>query len=792
MKRITLSCLINFWLVVHAGAGVISSYSANTSTTDPDLLLVDQFNGSGYTTHTISTSNLVLSIKPADNFDMPATAIEHGGWQGIHAAAYGEANSLGDMWANLSQWNNAHLVVSNGAVYSDGTGANPSGAQQAFSIPVTTEFRVVTTLTIPATNNSVVVAFVGVNPDPVGTPVASGATTWGVGIVQNAFTAPVCQPVLWNKGSPVLNSSILSAGTYTIEICGDTNTISAAFIFPNHTNEFISTITRASMGAISNVIVWIGDPRGFAGVSFGATGARASYETVSGRIGEGNQDTVINTVVQGDATRAWLPPSYDSRKPSPLLLYCHGVGGHVNFTWTGQSLGGTNGFPERGYYQTLVSNGVIVVDSELQGDNWGNAAGVNAVSNVLFWCRQHFNISGVFLQGASMGGLASLNFIDQHKSEVNGWIGLYPVASLSWMYNNGWTANINTAYNIPGGGTYAQQTAGSDPMLQNPRRFYRVPMIAFESPSDTTVLATSNSVLLSSRLTGFSANNIVSVKSGLHGDPSHYDAPATLNFIKACLPSINTNSPSSSGKTPIQGAFFPNPAAGDGSGLYNVPTTGIANFASIVETNNQPTTTHAYYAISNPGLVFQNGPGISDFAGGGLMTFFSDSVGYAFNNQNNTVQEMTLSTSGLNPLVGIIGTTAVGNASAGNLGEFVSSLVASTAASGVLTTAASNITSVSLTAGDWDVYGNVSLVGTSATVTGMAAGINTTTGTIPTDGSEAYAGFQTTTLTFTNTVTLPLKRVNVSSTTSVFLVGRATFSAGTVKVFGNINARRVR
>jgi len=126
------------------------------------------------------------------------------------------------------------------------------------------------------------------------------------------------------------------------------------------------------------------------------------------------------------------------------------------------------------------------------------------------------------------------------------------------------------------------------------------------------------------------------------------------------------------------------------------------------------------------------------------------------------------------------------------MGEFVSSLVASGSAVSLTTATAANVTSISLTAGDWDVEGNVNFKETTSTVTARSAGISTTSVTIPSDGSEGYNGVQSTVTTENNTITLPTKRISISGTTTVYLVGSATFSAGTCAGFGAITARRVR
>jgi len=141
---------------------------------------------------------------------------------------------------------------------------------------------------------------------------------------------------------------------------------------------------------------------------------------------------------------------------------------------------------------------------------------------------------------------------------------------------------------------------------------------------------------------------------------------------------------------------------------------------------------------------------------------------------------------------GLVGTTAADNAPSGNVGQVVSSFITIASPVALTTATTANITSISLTAGDWDVSGLVSYSPSAATVTQKIGGINTTSATVPNDGSAVYSGAQLTTSSVLDSVTVPVKRVNVSSTTTVYLVGNATFSAGSVAGFGYIYARRVR
>ena len=127
-------------------------------------------------------------------------------------------------------------------------------------------------------------------------------------------------------------------------------------------------------------------------------------------------------------------------------------------------------------------------------------------------------------------------------------------------------------------------------------------------------------------------------------------------------------------------------------------------------------------------------------------------------------------------------------------GEYVQSIVAPgpnqvNLSNGI----AANITSISLTAGDWDVEGMVTLIYALATQSSDGVvGISTTSATLPTDGSQAYDPLRATTASNNTSITLPRKRISVAATTTVYLVARAGFSAGTAAGAGLINARRVR
>lgn len=135
------------------------------------------------------------------------------------------------------------------------------------------------------------------------------------------------------------------------------------------------------------------------------------------------------------------------------------------------------------------------------------------------------------------------------------------------------------------------------------------------------------------------------------------------------------------------------------------------------------------------------------------------------------------------------------NASAGKVGELISSSVASGSAVSLTTATPANVTSVSLTAGDWDCYGQlVRTFGATTSVTLLKSSISTTTAT---DGSLAtgtMAQFSIAANVMVNDhseIVGPVRQ-SLSATTTVFLVADDTFTVSTNKGYGQLRCRRVR
>jgi hypothetical protein len=125
--------------------------------------------------------------------------------------------------------------------------------------------------------------------------------------------------------------------------------------------------------------------------------------------------------------------------------------------------------------------------------------------------------------------------------------------------------------------------------------------------------------------------------------------------------------------------------------------------------------------------------------------------------------------------------------------EFVTNTVATGSSVSLTTATAADVTSISLGAGDWDVWGVVDYTPAASTsITNQTQGISTTSATL-----GAQDTFSSLTLAAEvpgaspeSALPTPVVRLNLSTTTTVYLVAKATFTVSTLKAYGTINARR--
>lgn len=140
--------------------------------------------------------------------------------------------------------------------------------------------------------------------------------------------------------------------------------------------------------------------------------------------------------------------------------------------------------------------------------------------------------------------------------------------------------------------------------------------------------------------------------------------------------------------------------------------------------------------------------------------------------------------------------TTTGNATAGNVGEYVSSTVVAGSAVALTNAVSANITSISLTAGDWDVQAMPRFTGgATTTVSRSQASISLVSATLSTTvGNLTDTTYNGITVFNVSDFTLPIPpvRISISGTTTVFLTANISFATSTAAGYGLISARRAR
>ncbi len=262
----------------------------------------------------------------------------------------------------------------------------------------------------------------------------------------------------------------------------------------------------------------------------------------------------------------------------------------------------------------------------------------------------------------------------------------------------------------------------------------------------TPVLGTPSSGTLTS-CSGLPISGIASLGTGV-GTALAANVTGSGGIVLATSPTL---------VTPVLGT----PSSGTLTSCSGLPISGIASLGTGVGTALAATVT------GSGGIVLANTP-----------TLITPVLGAA------TGTSVSLSS-------GILGTTAGGNASSGYVGEIISSVISSGSAVAINSSTAKDMTTISLTAGDWDVYGNISFVGSTNNISLAILWASLTSGTLP-DASLYNLTYPN--ITFLNQYgsNVPYLRVSISMTTTVYITGYVVFATGTVSMQGGIYARRVR
>ena len=144
---------------------------------------------------------------------------------------------------------------------------------------------------------------------------------------------------------------------------------------------------------------------------------------------------------------------------------------------------------------------------------------------------------------------------------------------------------------------------------------------------------------------------------------------------------------------------------------------------------------------------------------------------------------------------GLIGTTTNNDADAGSVGEVIQSTVLSSSPINLTSSANAAITSISLTAGDWDVFANILILPTASTnMSSIGGWLNTTSATVPFPLPQSSLFSLTTTFTTGTSQSFPIGQVrySLSTTTTIYLNVFVSFTVSTCQAAGCVFARRRR
>ena len=145
------------------------------------------------------------------------------------------------------------------------------------------------------------------------------------------------------------------------------------------------------------------------------------------------------------------------------------------------------------------------------------------------------------------------------------------------------------------------------------------------------------------------------------------------------------------------------------------------------------------------------------------------------------------------PYVPTSGDATGSAATAGQVGELITSQILLANAVALTTNTAANVTSIALTPGEWEIDGQVdfNIAGTT-NVTQLVSGASSTSATVGSQDTYDLWNMAANVPGGDISNPIPKQRFLLSAATTIYLVAKAVFTVSTCKGYGIIRARRVR
>lgn len=236
--------------------------------------------------------------------------------------------------------------------------------------------------------------------------------------------------------------------------------------------------------------------------------------------------------------------------------------------------------------------------------------------------------------------------------------------------------------------------------------------------------------------------------------------------------------------------------SGTGGGTLNMDggvlmmNNGDINYANSVNLASSS----GHISLNGGALQFDNTAAWAASSDGTTLSFSNYDNGVAFSLTDNGVNT-TIDCHGNQLANAVIAGVADNSlASAAQVGEEIASTIAVGSAVSLTSATAKTVTSISLTAGDWQIDGTVDYhPGTLTTASYLCSGSSTTTDALDAQDTFAADPFAVAAgLGIDPAIPIPLRRVHLATTTTIYLVAKAAFATSTMTAYGTIHARRVR
>lgn len=296
---------------------------------------------------------------------------------------------------------------------------------------------------------------------------------------------------------------------------------------------------------------------------------------------------------------------------------------------------------------------------------------------------------------------------------------------------------------------------------------------------------------------GGAADFVLTAGTQTVGGAKTFSSAVTINPTSNQLVLGVTNTTTISATAPAASRVYTLPDAGGAADFVltaGAQTVGGAKtFSSAVTIN--PTSSQLVLGVTNTTTISATAPAASRVVTipdpGGAASFVMTEGTQTINGAKTFGS--TIATSGVTNAAGvdIQGTNTNDDAAAGYVGEYTESSQATT--NSPATDTWGDLTSISLTAGDWNVQSKVTWILNTATgFVSVQSGVGTSSGNVaPLNDNRMFALAPTASATVVSTAG-PITRISVASTTTIYLKMLASFSGGQPQINGVIRARRVR